>query len=272
MPRHTTVRLLISATSAVLLVGALAGCAPAVKHVPQAGHSHAGSTTPSTAQAAPTPTPTPTTTWPPPLPANALFQISATVTAPGGMSANLVQTVYNPAPITAAQKTTFNTACKGLSDPDAQGAPWLNNYATADVLSSTMTATLNPGSAPWDNKNQGVLADFMAFGAFSGAYEGFEAGCAPGFIEIPGTETAIAPIQSSNPSGQNYGWAGGFSAYGFYGGGNSQSNVDLGGKAIVANCHVQLSPTAQAVPAAAAWATKSMGLYDGCDYSGPATP
>lgn len=260
-----------------LVVAALSGCAPATKHVPTAGHSSSGGSgsSPSASAspiASPTPTPTPTPTFPPALPANALFQISAVVTAPGGASANLVQTVFLPTAITAAQRTQFNTVCKGETDTEATGAPWLNNYAHADVLASTMTATMNPGSPAWSNSTNPVLSDFMAFGAFSGAYRTFEAYCAPGTIQIPGTEQAIAPIQPTNPSGQLYGWAGEFSAYGFFGGGNSTSDADLGGKAVVSNCHVQLSSTASASTVAAGWAAKMMGLHDGCDYTGPAAP
>ena len=271
MPNRLVSLVLVPVAVAAVVMGALSGCAPAVTS-PSASHSHKAPGGSSSTTASATPTPTPTPTGPPPLPANALFQITATVTAPGGASASLVQTVFAPAPITAAQKTTLNTKCAGQNDQDATGAPWLNNYASADVLSTTITATLDAGSPAWNNTTNGVLADFMAFGAFSGAYSTFEAYCAPGFITIPGTQQAIAPIQPTNPAGENYGWAGEFAGYGFYGGGNATNNDDLGGKAVVSNCHIQLSATAAANSVAAAWAAKVMHLTDGCDYRGPDEP
>jgi hypothetical protein len=138
-----------------------------------------------------------------------------------------------------------------------------------------MTATLHPGSPAWDNSNNSVLSDFWASGDFTGAYHTFEAECSPGFITIPGTEQAISPIQSVNPSGQNWGWAGEFGAFGFYGGGNdAQDQEDLGGGAVVANCAIQLSPTAAASSVAAGWAAAAptYKLINGCDFQGPQAP
>jgi hypothetical protein len=275
---HTPLSLFLVSTAATALVmGALTGCAPATTGIPSASHAHKGSGSNSitpTPSATPivTPTATPTLTGPAPLPANALFRISATVTAPGGASANLVQTVFMPAPITAAQRAQLNTGCAGENDQDATGAPWLHNYQSAWILSSTMTATLNPGSPAWNNTTNGVLADYVGFGYFSGSYMGFEAACAPGFITIPGTQQAIAPIQGTNPAGQPYGWAGEFGSYGFYGGGNDPGGPDMGGTAVVSHCLVQLSSTAAANPTAAAWATRVPKVIDGCDYDGAQTP
>lgn len=193
------------------------------------------------------------------------------MTAPGGASADLVQTVWMPAPITAAQKAILNAKCPDQDEYEV-GAPWLNDYKSAWIISSTMTATLNPGTTTWDNTKNGVLANFMAMGNFTGAYEGFEAECSPGFITIPGVQQAIAPIQGVNPSGQNWGWAGEFADYGFYGGGNDPGSPDLGGTAVVSHCAVQLSATAAANATAAAWATLPYKLIDGCDYGGPQSP
>jgi hypothetical protein len=281
LPHKLVSLFLVPTAAAVLVIGALSGCATATTGNPSASHQHKGSgnnpiaPTPSatpTAAATATATATPTPSGPAPLPANALFRISATVTAPGGASAKLVQTVFMPAAITAAQRAQMNTGCAGESDADATGAPWLNNYHTAWILSSTMTATLNPGSPAWNNTANGVLADFVGFGYFSGAYAGFEADCAPGFITIPGTQQAISPIQGTNPSGQPYGWAGEFGSYGFYGGGNDPGGPDMGGNAVVSHCLVQLSATAAANATAAAWVTHVPKLIDGCDYDGAQMP
>jgi hypothetical protein len=274
MSRRLVSVLLVTVGSSVLVVGALSGCATAAPSAQAAGGSHHSTTAVTSApptSAAPTPTPTPTPTWPPTLPANALLQITATVTAPGGASANLVQTVWMPAPITAAQKTTLTAACPG-EGVGSVGSPWLNNYKGAWVITTTMTATLNPGTTAWDNTKNGVLANFMGSADFTGAWSGFEAACSPGFIVIPGVQNAIAPIQGVNPSGQSYGWAGEFAGYGFYGGGNDPGSPDLGGNAVVSHCTVQLSSAAAAVPTAAAWATKVQKLSDGCDYDGAQEP
>ena len=264
--------LLVPILSAVLVVGAVSGCAAAHPSASATTHkapaTHKPHPTKSSTPSA-TPTAAPTATFPPPLPANALFQISATVTAPGGAAADLVQTVYPPAAATAAQKTQMNTDCAGLSDPDAANAPWLNDYQSADMLTATVTATLKPGSPAWDNTANGVLAFYVGFGDFTGAFLGFEAGCAPGFITIPGTQQQLAPVQSTDPAGQDYGWAGQFGSYGFVGGGNDPGGPDLGGNAVVSNCVVQLSPAAQAAGSTVtAWATHSFTLAEGCVVDG----
>jgi hypothetical protein len=263
--------LAIGAIVSLAVVAGLTGCAPAV----HPHHSSAASRTPSFHTAAPTATPGSTAAaGPGPLPANALLRITATVTAPGGAAADLVQTVYQPTAITAAQKTELTAACPDIDD-DETDAPWLNNYATALILTSTMTATLHPGSPAWANSANPVLSNFMALGDFSGAYNPFEADCAPGFIAIPGTEHAIAPIQATDPAGQNFGWAGEFASYGFYGGGNDPTeNEDLGGAAVVSNCTIELSATAAANSVAAGWAAAAPGykLIDGCGFDGAQLP
>lgn len=273
MSRKLASILLVPVVTAVLVMGSLSGCAPATtgNALSHKGSSKGGAS--SSPVATPTQTPTPTPTGPPPLPANALFQISATVTAPGGASANLVQTVFVPAVATPANRTVLDGQCESLGNPNLGGTkPWADTYVGTLILSSTMTATLNPGSSAWDNKANPVLADFLGFGAFTGAYAGFEAACSPGFITIPGTQQAIGPIQAANPSGQPYGWAGEFGGYGFYGGANDPGAPDLGGSAVVSNCVVQLSGTATANATAAAWATFVPKLIDGCDYSGAKLP
>jgi hypothetical protein len=274
------VRILIAMPIAIagLLAVALTGCTPTPpKHVVIAKvHASGTATTPSgSATKKPTTTLAPKPKVPAPLPANVLFRITATVTAPGGAAADLAQTVYLPTPITSAQKAQLTADCPDSWGPDETDAPWLNNFAAADTLTSTMTATLHPGSPAWDNTNNPVLSDFWAAGDFTGAYHTFQADCAPGFITIPGTEQAISPIQSVNPSGQNWGWAGEFGSYGFYGGGNDPANQDeLGGGAVVADCTIQLSSTAAASTVAAAWAAAapSYTLINGCDFEGPAAP
>jgi hypothetical protein len=278
MSNRASILVVIPITIAAVMMVALSGCAPAPpKHIVIITVHPGGTTkTPSasaTKKAIPTLAPKPI--GPAPLPANALLRITATVTAPGGAAADLAQTVYLPTPITSAQKAQLDTDCADSWDPNETNAPWLNNFAGADILTSTMTATLHSGSPAWDNTNNPVLSDFWASGDFSGAYNTFQAYCSPGFISIPGTEQAISPIQSVNPSGQNWGWAGEFGSYGFYGGGNDPENQDeLGGGAVVANCAIQLSSTAAASSVAAAWAAAAPGykLSDGCDFEGPQAP
>jgi hypothetical protein len=274
VPNKLATVLAVPVATAVIVMGALCGCAPATTGNALGTHARTGSGTNAPSPVVtPTATPTPTPAGPPPLPANALFRISATVTAPGGAAADLVQTVFMPAPLTAAQKAQLTAHCGAQGFGDSTGEPpWKNNFATATGLTSTITATLHAGSPAWNNSANAVLADFVGSGDFTGAYGTFEAYCSPGYILIPGTQQALAPIQAANPGGQPYGWAGEFAGYGFYGGGNDPGAPDLGGGAVVSNCLVQLSGTAAANATAAAWATHIPKLIDGCEYGGAQVP
>lgn len=204
------------------------------------------------------------------MPVDALLQITAVVTAPGGAGADLVQTVYLPTTPTAAQESLLDSLCR-TNGSVQDSSLWAAGYPNALMLTSTMTATLLPGSPAWDNTKNLVTAGFPAAAAFTGAYRGYQAPCTSGFITIPGTQQALAPIPKSNPSGGVFGWAGALASYGFDTGGNSDDQGELQGNATVSQCTITLSPTAAANPVAAGWA-KAVTSYtkkDACGFYGP---
>jgi hypothetical protein len=276
---HTTfLKPTIMAAAAILAVAALSGCSsPTPVHT--STHNHAGSGNPGQVakppkSATPTPTPTPTSkptpkpAGPPPLPANALFSISATVTASNGATADLLQIVYKPIAQDAAEVALLNSQCNYPGQPDFQGQPtWQAQYPNSKFMDISMTATLHPGSPAF------LAGDAVNFGfgggvsAYSGAYQTFEAYCSPGYITIPGTITGVATVPASDPAHALWGWASNPAQYGFDGGGDDPGEPDSGGTAVVSNCVVQLSADAKAAGGnIAAWATQPYAKVNGCDY------
>jgi hypothetical protein len=252
----------VPATIAVLVVAVLGGCAPATSPKAKASHGHP---TPHTT-GAPTASPTPTAPSLGPLPANALFRITATVTEPGGASADLVQTVFAPAAPTASDTALLNAQCNFPGDPG-----WASNYASPLYVTTTITATLHPGSKPWAADDQ-VAAYFTgASSAYSGAYEGAQAACASGYITIPGTMHGVAPVDASDPATGTYGWASQFGDYGFDGGGNFVGGdaQDSTGTGVVNNCHIEESDAAKAIGGVVeAWLTQPFDSQNGCIFQG----
>jgi hypothetical protein len=253
----------VLAVAAILALATLSGCASPIPTHTSSSKNHAGSGNPGQTPKAPkTATPTPTPTGPPPLPANALFSISAKVTASNGAVAELVQTVYKPATPTAADTALLNTVCNA---PGQQ--TWQAQYANSLYLDVTMTATLHPGSPaflPGDAVNFGYGGGASAY---SGGYQTFEADCAPGYITIPGTIHGVGTVPMSDPAHALWGWASNPAQYGFFGGGNDPGEPGSGGTAVVSDCVVQLSAEAKAAGLSiAAWATQPYAMTNGCDY------
>jgi hypothetical protein len=256
--------------AAVLALASLSGCSsPTPVHTSShnhAGSGNAGQIAKPTKSATPTATPTPA--GPPPLPANALFSISATVTASNGATADLRQIVYKPMAQDAADLALLNKQCNYPGQPDFQGQPtWQAQYPNSLFLDVTMTATLHAGSPAF------LPADAVNFNlgggasAYSGAYQTFEAYCSPGYITIPGTIQGVATVPSSDPAHALWGWDANPASYGFDGGGDDPGQPDSGGTAVVSNCVVQLSADAKAAgPSIAAWASQPYAKVNGCDY------
>jgi hypothetical protein len=264
--KHSALAAGLTASVVFAVMTALVGCAPVI-------HPHPGSiakhTTPPTAASTPTPSPTPSSVGP--LPANALFRITATATASDGAVADLVQTVYQPTAPTAADTALLNSECNYPGVPDLQGNPdWQTQYSSPLMLRTTMSSTLHPGTTSWSTDDTVLFTYAENVSAYSGSYSGFEAYCAPGLLVIPGTVHGVAPVPSTNPAGAPLGWASSVGAYGFDGGGNAQDNTDLGGTAVIGNCAIELSPAAVAAgPAIAAWATQPYVAANGCIYLAP---
>jgi hypothetical protein len=244
---------------AVLVVAAVSGCASSIP-------APTGTPAPSPS-ASPTPAAAPSI---PALPGNALFQISATATASNGAIADLLEIVYQPTAPTAADTALLDSQCNYPSVPSFQGQPsWESQYPRPVYMIASITATLRPGSRAWSNTTDPLIFDFMPLSAYSGDYKQVNSPCAAGSILVPGTIHGVAPLWSSNEVSGPYGWATAAGGYGFTGGGNDPGGPNLGGKAIVNNCTVQLSAGAAAAnPAVAAWKTQQYQFAAGCVFRG----
>jgi hypothetical protein len=177
-----------------------------------------------------------------------------------------VQTVFAPVAPTASDTALLNAQCNFSGDPG-----WASNYASPLFVTTTITATLRPGSKPWAADDQ-VAAYFTgASSAYSGSYEGAQAACASGFITIPGTMHGVAPVDASDPATGTYGWASQFGDYGFDGGGNYQGAdpQDSSGTGVVGNCHIEESDAAKAIGGVVeAWLTQPFDSQVGCVFQG----
>lgn len=254
---------LASGTAVAIAIGvivALTGCGAAVPSKAKAGSQHPSPTSHATA----TPTPDSTAAGLGPLPAGALFRITATVSEPDGTSAALVQTVFAPTAPTASDTTLLDAQCNVTGQPT-----WQSNYPSPQFVTTTITATLLHGST-WPATDQ-VAAYFLgASAAFSGGYTAAQSDCAPGYITIPGSIHGVAPVDSSNPVAGTYGWASEFAEYGFDGGGNDPGAGDSSGTGVVTNCAIEESSAAQAAsPVVAAWLTQAFVATNGCRFAGP---
>ncbi len=275
MRRQTAVAALASVATAFLLVSTLTGCGGGTPGAsPSQGASGTGSgsaapgSTPSTStSAAPiataTPTTSPTPAAPPALPDTALFAISATVKASNGAIADLYQVVYKPTPVDTADTKLLNKQC------DFQGSPkWQTQFpANIVYVTTTITATLRPGSPAFKKADNVLFGYSWGDAAFSGDFSGFEAACSSGFVNLPGTVHGVAPVAASDPAHSTYGWASKGGDYGFAGGGNDPGAPDSGGTAYVSHCVVQLSAEAAAASSKiASWPTQPFKTRLGCDY------
>ncbi len=268
--QRTVLSIAVGSVAAILLVGALGGCAAKVtggtsasKSTPDAG----GLSHPQTSATPKKPTAVATAkpSGPPPLPANALFQISATVKAgSNGATADLIQTIYAPVAQDPTDAALLDSECNFGGAED-----WRQVHPNALFLDTTMVATMRPGSPAFLPDDQVDFFNSSGANAYSGDWAPFEAACSPEFIKTPGTIHGVATVPSSDPIHGNEGWAQSNSAsYGFWAGGNQPGTPDSGGTAVVSNCVIQLSAAAIAAgPNIAAWATQAYTVTNGCVYA-----
>lgn len=256
---------------ALAIIVALTGCAPPTRP------TQTGSSSPLS-----TPHSSPTRTSPPagspgalgPLPANALFRITATATASNGASngavVDLVETVFAPSAATATDTALLNVQCNYPGAPDLQGQPtWQDQYPSPLSVTTTITSKVRHGSHAWSAADQ-VVFGFLGSSAYSGAFTGIQADCSPGLLVIPGTVHGVAPVLSSDPIGGNTGWASGNGEYGFSGGGQDPGQQNVGGTAVISDCGIEVSAAAKAASSVAqSWATHGSVPGDGCSFSGP---
>lgn len=267
--QRTILTVAVGSVTAILLLGALGGCAAKVTDSAAASSKpDAGSLAHPSATAkpkAPTASATPIPSGPPPLPANALFQISATVTASSnGATADLIQTVYAPIAQNPTDAALLDSQCNFGGGDD-----WRQVHPNAIFLDTTMVAKLRPGSPAFLPDDAVDFLYSSGANAFSGDWAPFEAPCASEFIKIPGTIHGVATVPSADPVHGYEGWAQAQGAsYGFWAGGNQPGTPDSGGTAVVSNCVIQLSAAAIAAgPVEAAWATQPYTTVNGCVYS-----
>jgi hypothetical protein len=269
MQRTRPAVVVVSATI-LLVLGSVTGCAAKAPGAGTGSQSqvHPGLSHPSSLAKPPTPTATvsatPKPSGPPPLPANALFQISATVTASSnGASADLIQTVYKPVGQNPADMAVLDAACNF-----GGGYDWAQLYPNSLFLDTTMVSKLHTGSPAFLPDDQVNFAFGAGPSGYSGDWAPFEAACDSEFIKNPGNVHGVAPVPASDPAHGTNGWAHANSAYGFWAGGNQPGTPDSGGTAVVSNCLIQLSADAKAASAAiAAWATQAYVTTNGCDYT-----
>lgn len=249
---------MLAAALSLGVSAALSGCAPAVGSHPKPGHGHP--TAPRSASAVPSPTPSALG----PLPANALFRITATVTEPGGATADLVQTVFGPVAPTASDTALLDAQCNLPSQPT-----WQSQYTRPRFITTTVTATLRAGSKPWNTDDQVASYFFGGSSAFAGDYMSAQAPCADGYIGIPGTLHGVAAVEGNDTATATFGWAGQFGEYGFDGGGNDAAALDSSGTGVVGNCAIEESAEAEATSdVVKAWLTQPFDAKVGCVFLG----
>ncbi len=222
---------ILAATAAALLC--LTACAP---HPAPSSTAHAG----STASATPTGTPTPTD---PPLPADVLFRISVTATAPNGAVAKLTETVHAPVATTdqqSADETQLDNECDS----------WRSAFSPTQFLVGQVSAILVSGS--WD-PNQVVAADVAGYPVWQGDERPFQAFCASALPNIPGGARAVSPVGGGDAD-TNGGWA--IYRYGFGvptdpSAGGSPAATDL----VLSHCSIQLGAAAHGSVFASSWPT-----------------
>jgi hypothetical protein len=244
---------------AVSFFAALSGCATTTSASP----SPTVTLRPS---ASPTPGPAASVL---PLPAGALFQINAVATASNGAIADLEMIAYLPTAATAGQVALLDSQCNYPGDAAAQGQPsWESQYPRTVYMNTTISSAARPGTPAWPNSSDPVAFSFLPVSAYTGAWVPGQSPCAAGLLTVPGIVTGVAPLWGSNPARGPYGWATPLGSYGFSGGGNDPSGPNTG-TATVADCTVQLSPTASAASASVAgWPTRAYNKQTGCVFVG----
>ena len=223
--------ILLAACAAVAILG-LTACAPHPAPTSTAKSASTGSPTP-TASAKPTA---------PPLPADVLFQISVTATAPNGAVAKLTETVHAPVVTTDQQ-----------SDDEAQldnecDSSWRSEFSPTKFVVGQVSAILVSGS--WD-PNQVIAADMAGYPVWQGDQKPFQAFCASALPSIPGGARAVSPVGGGDPD-TNGGW--GIYRYGFAvptdpSAGDSPSATDV----VLSHCSIQIGAAAHDSVFASSW-------------------
>jgi hypothetical protein len=260
----------VLATLIIVAVGVLSACAPSTESAGEKLHKGSGSGSsnrlpPSTDAPSTTPTPTQAPTGPGPLPANALFRITATANQPNGAKVDLVQTVFAPSAPTASDTTLLNSQCNFSGSPT-----WQSQYSgSLAYITTTITATPRPGTSPWTNHDYDIGFGFGGgASAYSGSYHGVQAPCASGVITVPGTVHGAAGVRAASPVKGEFGWGITDSYYGFVGTANNPNDPNFGGgTTLINNCGVEISSAAiAAAPSLSSWKSQPFIQINGCQF------
>ena len=224
------------AGAAVLVAAAmlvLTACAP---HPAPSSSAHSA----ATGGASPSASATPTL---PPLPADVLFQITVTATAPNGAVAKLTETVH--APVTATDQQSADE-----SQLDNECDSWRTAFASTQFVVGQVSAVRVSGS--WD-ANQVIAADMAGYPVWQGDQRPFQGFCASALTSIPGSARAVSPVGGGDAD-RNGGWA--IYRYGFgvptdpsAGDGPSASDVKL------SHCSIRVGAAAHGSVFASSWPT-----------------
>jgi hypothetical protein len=209
----------------------LTACAP---HPAPSSTAHAGGTT----SASPTASATPTAA---PLPADVLFKISVTATAPNGAVATLTETVH--APVASTDQQSADEA-----QLDNECDSWRGAFSPTAFVVGQVSAILVSGS--WD-PNQVIAADMAGYPVWQGDQRPFQGFCASALPSIPGAARAVSPV-GGGEADRNGGWA--IYRYGFGiptdpSAGNSPSPTDV----VLSHCSIQLGAAAHDSVFASSW-------------------
>lgn len=222
----------VVAVAAVALV--LTACAP------DAGHPTASAKPTRTAPPSPVASTTPSR---PPLPADVLFQITATATAPDGTVADLVEIVHAPV-------TTTDHQAGDLTQLDAECDSWRQAFSSPQYVVGDVTATVRDG-ASWSDTDGRIAVDMASYPVWTGDQDPFQAQCASATIHLPGTARAVSPVAGGKPDSDG-GWA--VFRYGFSTATPGQATPAPSG-IVFSRCRVQLSAAAGSSIFASTWAS-----------------
>jgi hypothetical protein len=223
--------IILAATAAAVLC--LTACAP---HPVPSSTARAGSTTSAT----PTGTPTPTEA---PLPADVLFKISVTATAPNGAVAKLTETVHAPV-------TTTDQQAADEAQLDNECDSWRTAFSSTEFVVGQVQAILVSGT--WDTK-QGIPADMAGYPVWQGDEQPFQAFCSGALPSIPGSARAVSPVGGGNDPDRDGAW--GIYRYGFgidvdpSTAGDGPSPTDV----VLSHCSIQLGAAAHGSVFASSW-------------------
>lgn len=192
-----------------------------------------------------------------PLPADVLFKITVTATAPNGAVAKLTETVHAPVDATDQQsddETQLDNECDS----------WRNAFSSTKFVVGQVSAVLVSGS--WD-ANQAIVADMAGYPVWQGDEQPYQGFCASALPSVPGAARAVSPVGGGDPDNDG-GW--GIYRYGFGiptdpSAGDGPSATDV----VLSHCSIQVGAAAHDSAFASSWpATAQPAQGQSCYFGG----